>query len=351
MTQPLTSAQQAQQRNRNSDGKYKTKSHSEAQGALLPEGTPGISQWVSEVGRYHQSIVENANWPAALTDTVSINEDDGSLITQTTFRTKPGDDENKVMVWNRHYHERYGAEAKDARLTSATALHQHGEEPRLFGGFEDDMHSQDAFRTTVSDTLDILRDDTLSDRQAVSQQRYRLNEHISKGRESLDASQHVADLLEVHDLYDKLRDRGVHKVELTRDDGPHYEIRHIDTEHEDPDLLLMEDAVIESGIPWQALRRADTSGQALMGYVVLDVTSDPGGISRAELEDQVRAINAHQDGPAHDMDPGQLTALNDKVTASLSEMGWVADTEDDYDRLNELTHDIADLLEKHRLNG
>lgn len=35
----------------------------------------------------------------------------------------------------------------------------------------------------------------------------------------------------------------------------------------------------------------------------------------------------------------RLIGLNDMLTAELARRGWFANTEDDYDRLNDLTHD------------
>ncbi|MHA3724199.1 hypothetical protein ACXR2T_10005 [Leucobacter sp. HY1910] len=39
--------------------------------------------------------------------------------------------------------------------------------------------------------------------------------------------------------------------------------------------------------------------------------------------------------------PEDLYALNDELTAGLAEHGWVADTEEDYDRLDDFTHAVA----------
>lgn len=42
--------------------------------------------------------------------------------------------------------------------------------------------------------------------------------------------------------------------------------------------------------------------------------------------------------------------VNDDLTALLSPQ-WVAETEDDYDRLNDLTHEVADLLDQFMADG
>lgn len=46
--------------------------------------------------------------------------------------------------------------------------------------------------------------------------------------------------------------------------------------------------------------------------------------------------------PVRTLDSEELYALNDQLTQRLSEHGWNADTEDDDDALNELTHAVAE---------
>jgi hypothetical protein len=46
--------------------------------------------------------------------------------------------------------------------------------------------------------------------------------------------------------------------------------------------------------------------------------------------------------PARTLDTDELYALNDRITAQLGARGWTADTEEDYDSLNDLTHTIAE---------
>jgi hypothetical protein len=310
---------------------------------------PGLSQWVAEVGKYHRSIVDVANWPPELTKTVKLDGDDGSMFTQTTFHLQPGDDENKVVVYIRHYHERYGAALKDVGISCAVGLHQHSQEPALFGGFDDAPESQQQFHQTVVDALDVIREQMTAKRQQIATRRAKLHASIATARHYVEDRQHIADLLEVHDLYLTLRAKGVHCVELVRDDHPHYHIAHIESDRIQPDLHDLEDMeykIIESGIPWQALRRADVSGNTDEEVVVLDVTSDPGGVCRAELESSLLTITSD-----HTLDHEALYTLNDQLTAALASMGWVADSEDDYERLNELTHQVAGLVEGFQAEG
>ena len=49
--------------------------------------------------------------------------------------------------------------------------------------------------------------------------------------------------------------------------------------------------------------------------------------------------------PAHPPVDISTTAVNDWLTQTLSTSGWSAQTEDDYDRLNDLTLDITSHLE------
>jgi len=136
------------------------------------------------------------------------------------------------------------------------------------------------------------RDDMVAGRQSISQQRHELNVRLAQEREALDQRQHVADLLEVHDLFTKLRDHNVQRVTLSLDDGTHYYIESVNADRKHPSRQTVEDTLIGSCIPWQALRRADVSGQSRLGTVVLDLTKDPAGVSRAELEEQLRLITA-----------------------------------------------------------
>lgn len=41
---------------------------------------------------------------------------------------------------------------------------------------------------------------------------------------------------------------------------------------------------------------------------------------------------------------GDLVAMNDLLTAELSDQGWNAETEEDFERLNDLTHRVHSLL-------
>ena len=43
--------------------------------------------------------------------------------------------------------------------------------------------------------------------------------------------------------------------------------------------------------------------------------------------------------------PVDRIKLNDALTALLASFGWVSDTDDDDDQLNELTHHVADFIE------
>lgn len=310
---------------------------------------PGLSQWVAEVGKYHHSLVDVANWPPELTETVKLDGDGGAMFTQTTFRVQPGDDETKVVVYIRHYHERYGADLKDVGINCAVGLHQRGHQPALCGGFDDDPYSQLAFCEAVADALDVIRGQMTAKRQQIANRRSKLHASINKARHYVEDRQHIADLLEVHDLYLTLRAKGVHSVELVCDDHPHYHIASIESDCINPDLHDLEDMeyeIIKSGIPWQALRRADVSGSADQGVVVLDLTSDPGGIARAELESTLLTMTSD-----HNLDHEALYMLNDQLTAALASMGWVADGEEDYERLNELTHQVAGLVEGFQAEG
>lgn len=45
---------------------------------------------------------------------------------------------------------------------------------------------------------------------------------------------------------------------------------------------------------------------------------------------------------ARTLDSEELYKLNDQVTEKLAEHGWHAETEEDYDALNDLTHALAE---------
>lgn len=69
-------------------------------------------------------------------------------------------------------------------------------------------------------------------------------------------------------------------------------------------------------------------------------------------------LPAAQAQPTSDLSPDELCELNDSLTQRLADEGWNAHTEEEYDALNELTHEVgeheatirqavSDFLEKH----
>lgn len=41
----------------------------------------------------------------------------------------------------------------------------------------------------------------------------------------------------------------------------------------------------------------------------------------------------------------ERTAVNDELTTALANLGWNADSEEDYEWLNEITHQVADAID------
>lgn len=53
--------------------------------------------------------------------------------------------------------------------------------------------------------------------------------------------------------------------------------------------------------------------------------------------------DAPKAAPANTLDSDELYALNDQLTAQLSALGWTAESEEDFDALNDLAHAIAPM--------
>ncbi|GAA2031152.1 hypothetical protein GCM10009720_09270 [Yaniella flava] len=131
-------------------------------------------------------------------------------------------------------------------------------------------------------------------------QRRALAKNLAVERQGLQSKERVLELLEVHDLHDELRAKGVKQVEVAEAFEHDYDAPGSFYVTSEPEFLggyqptsseedVVIDDVMDADLSFNALAGADISYE-YGGNVTIDTTKDPGGISRKDLEDQVEKL-------------------------------------------------------------
>lgn len=151
-------------------------------------------------------------------------------------------------------------------------------------GFEEPDQLQ--FLATLQRELDLRRCDE------ISVQRQKLRENIDRLRLKLRASQRVEYLLAMHDLYDQLGELGAYSVEVSQAGRGRF---HVSADHDHERWYGQSwkfNRVLDAAqLPWEAFVAAGTPVDSLT--VVLDLTCNPGGLSRETLYKQLHELAGH----------------------------------------------------------
>ncbi|NWN87103.1 MAG: hypothetical protein HLX51_00950 [Micrococcaceae bacterium] len=167
--------------------------------------------------------------------------------------------------------------------------------------------------------------------QYADRQRKALAKNLTVERQALDSKERVLELLDVHDLHDELRAKGVHRVKIAEDEERDYDAPGSFHVASDPEFIggyqptgSEEDAaiadVMDADLSFNTLAGADASYE-YGGNATIDTTKDPGGISRKDLEDQVEKL---LDTGNEYRIPGGLDPA--KVTSNSNSKLFVIDT-------------------------
>lgn len=151
-------------------------------------------------------------------------------------------------------------------------------------GFEES--DQLKFLATLQRELDLRRCDENS------VQRQKLRENIDRLRLKLRASQRVEYLLAMHDPYDQLGELGANRVEVSQGGWGGHNVR-IDGGHErwHGQSWKFNRVLDAAKLPWEAFVAAGTPVDSVT--VALDLTCNPGGLSRETLYTQLHELAGH----------------------------------------------------------
>lgn len=151
-------------------------------------------------------------------------------------------------------------------------------------GFEES--DQLKFLATLQRELDLRRCDE------ISVQRQKLRENIDRLRLKLRASQRVEYLLAMHDLYDQLGELGAYSVEVSQAGRGRF---HVSADHDHERWYGQSwkfNRVLDAAqLPWEAFVAAGTPVDSVT--VALDLTCNPGGLSRETLYTQLHELAGH----------------------------------------------------------
>lgn len=240
-----------------------------------------------DVERFCEALIEASAWPAHhVTRASECSETAENSHQVITFSQPPGTPHNDLSVTLEYVAAIGPIDSDVTTLTMSIEYNDpfNGDEyAKTYGstGFD-----QLGFLASLQRELNYRRPDK------PSLQRHTLHGQIDRLRLKLRASQRVEYLLAMHDLYDQLGELGAYSVEVSQAGRGRF---HVSADHDHERWYGQSwkfNRVLDAAqLPWEAFVAAGTPVDSVT--VALDLTCNPGGLSRETLYTQLHELAGH----------------------------------------------------------